>query len=913
MIKKIIAIVVVVILLGGGTYMYFHLKKTEIPVNSAIKAIPIDASFLFESRKTLPLWKNISVTSDIWKDLLEIPYFSELNGQLKSLDSIVRENPEIGSILESQSLFISAHINGMNRFNYLFVCSLPAGTSQTTLNSYLDSLKGNSPANDLHYEETTIHCLKIDETNSLYYTNSNGIFIASYAPALIKESLRQLESGISLMDNAYFTKVLNASGGQPAANLFINFQTFANVASHLANRNFLPILSSVQDFGQWMELDITVNPDELIMTGFTDCDSTGNQFLNLFQKQSSREIKAASVAPANTTYMLCHEFSDYAAFHKDYIQYLGRHNRSRTRTEWINRLQQNYNLNIEKYFYPWINTEVAEIITEPSDSSLQNDTYVLMEATDVKEAMTKLTLLADTLSARKKMKTADSNYMHHEIHNLNLDNVMGYILGSGFDGVTKSWFTSVGNYIVFGNSLKALKIFIYSYEGSNTLDKDNYYKDYVKQHVESESGIYVYNNMALSPLVYANYLDKSFTVDMKKHMNVFSKFHAASLQFSYLQGMFYTNLYLKRNPMFRKEIVPLWQVALDTTLQTPPCWVTEHITHGQYVLVEDKNETVYLISNNGHIEWKKQIEGDIQSPVFQVDALKNNKIQYLFNTAGNIILLDRKGNEFEGYPLKLKYSASGPINVFDYDNNRNYRLMLAGDDSKIHEYDINGKPVEGWAMPETRYQVKCAAHYLQLDNKDYIFFIDDGGKVYALDRKGNEKLNLDNRMPQHIRNFYVQEGKSLSDSYILASDSTGTVFKLSLTGELSTIQYLKGSYNNPDFVPGPTDSMGKQEMIFLSGTDLWAYNKDKTEQFHISAKDELENNLSLFVYPDRSLRIGAVDQKNDRIYLWNNSGNICPGFPIYGSGSFSIADMKNDGSLYLVTGADNKIYVYSLQ
>jgi hypothetical protein len=239
--------------------------------------------------------------------------------------------------------------------------------------------------------------------------------------------------------------------------------------------------------------------------------------------------------------------------------------------------------------------------------------------------------------------------------------------------------------------------------------------------------------------------------------------------------------------------------------------------------------------------------------------------------------------------------------------------MLAGDDSKIHEYDINGKPVEGWAMPETRYQVKCAAHYLQLDNKDYILFIDDGGKVYALDRKGNEKLNLDNRMPQHIRNFYVLEGKSLSDSYILASDSTGTVFKLSLTGELSTIQYLKGSYNDPDFVPGPIDSTGKQEMIFLSGTDLWAYNKDKTEQFHISAKDELENNLSLFVYPDRSLRIGAVDQKNDRIYLWNNSGNICPGFPIYGSGSFSIADMKNDGSLYLVTGADNKIYVYSLQ
>src|ERR1700679_2871370 len=99
MIKRIIAILVLILLLGGGTYVYFHFKITEVPINSAVKAIPIDASLVFEIRKTLPLWKSIANSSDIWQDLLEIPYFADLNGQLKSLDSIVRENPEIGSIL----------------------------------------------------------------------------------------------------------------------------------------------------------------------------------------------------------------------------------------------------------------------------------------------------------------------------------------------------------------------------------------------------------------------------------------------------------------------------------------------------------------------------------------------------------------------------------------------------------------------------------------------------------------------------------------------------------------------------------------------------------------------------------------------------------------------------------------------
>jgi len=912
MFKKILAILLPILFVAGGVYFYLHSKKVEVPEDTAVKAIPIDASFILESRKTLPLWKLISENSNIWKEFSDISSLSELDGQLKTLDSAVRENRDLEAILENEPLFVSAHINGMNHFNYLFVCSVPAN-SQAALTAYLDSLKGNSPANNLQYEETTIHCLQIDEKNMFYYTISNGIFISSFGPALIKESLRQLETGISLMNNAYFTKVLHTSGGQSEAHVFVNLQTFTNVSSSLFNRSFYPTLSSMQDLGQWMGLDVTINPDELIMTGFTDCDSTGSQFLNLFQHQSSHEIRVASVAPANTAFMVCHELSDYGLFHKNYLQYLGVHNKNRSRSEWIARIEQDYGVGIEKYFYPWIHNEIAQIVTEPSDSTLQNDTYVLLEATDINVAMNKLTTLADTMASRKKVKLVDSGYMHHEIRSLNVDNVTGNILGSCFDGVTKSWFTSVGNYVVFANSMNALKTFIYEYEGGNILEKDSYYKDYIRQHIESESGIYIYNNLMLSPVLYAKYLDKGCTGELKKMKDVFGKFNAASIQFSSLQGMFYTNIYFKRNPTYRKEINSLWQIALDTTLATHPYWVKDYISHGEYVLVEDKNESVYLLNNNGHIEWKKKIEGYIQSPIFEVDALRNRKIQYAFNTSDNIILLDRKGNSMDGFPVKLKYFASAPLSVFDYDNNRNYKLLLPGSDLKIHAYDLTGKPVKGWNMPETREIVKCPVHYCQIDKKDYIIAIDDAGKVYVVDRKGDEKMNLDNRMPAHLKDFYLTCGNSPSNSYIIANDSLGTVFKLSLSGELSTVQYFKGTKNGVCFAPGPKDSSGKQEAFFLNGNEISAYNTDKTERFHAKAKDRLYDTLLLFVCPDRSIKIGAIDPKNEHIYLWDNSGNLCPGFPVHGSGYFDITDMKNDGSLCLITGVGNKIYVYNLQ
>ena len=208
MLKKIVAILLPVLIFGGGLYFYLHQKKDKLPQNIAIKAIPIDASFIIESRRTLPLWKNISQNSDIWKEFLDAPFFSELNSKINTLDSVIHENPDFGNALENNPLFISAHINGMNHFNYLFICAVSAN-SQAAVASALGSLKGSTSSNDMQYEEITIHSIKIDDKTSFYYAISNGIFISSFSPALIKESLRQLESGISLMNNTYFTKILN--------------------------------------------------------------------------------------------------------------------------------------------------------------------------------------------------------------------------------------------------------------------------------------------------------------------------------------------------------------------------------------------------------------------------------------------------------------------------------------------------------------------------------------------------------------------------------------------------------------------------------------------------------------------------------------------------------------------------------
>jgi hypothetical protein len=907
-VKNIAIVILVLALMAGSIYEYFRLKKTEVPVSTAIAAIPIDASFVLECKQVYPFWKSVSQTSLIWQDLLGTETLGELNHNLAYLDSLLGTNVKVHTALEGNPFFISAHKNGMEHFDYLFICSLPDAAVQPNLLTFLAS---QGQVSQEEYEGTTVYTLKHGNNELTYAISINGIFICSFQLALVKESLRQLQSHISLLNNRYFTKVLNTTSGLSIAQLFINFQSMNKVVAPFMSQGIQFTLLSLPDFAQWMELDLSFTPNEIVMNGFTDCDTTGGQYLELFTHQQAREIKIASVVPSNTALMSCMELSDYSIFKKLYEKCEDQHRKLYKQKEWIDGVKKKYGLDPEKYF-SWINNEMALVITEPTDSTLQNDVYAVLGTNSTREARNLLDSLSVDVARADSIGSDTAQFMQHEIRCVGIDYILPALLGGIFEPIKKSYFTTLDGYVVFANSIEALKMFISHYEGGNTLEKDQYYQSFIKDHVENESGIYVYNNMALSPMLYEQYLDKPYATAIKKHADICRKFQAVSMQMSYMQGMFYTSIYLKRNPLFKKQAGALWQVALDTGVATAPCWVTDFKTQNKYVMVEDKADYVYLISNTGKALWKRKLDGKILSCAIEVDALKNGKTQFLFNTTKSIYVLDRNGSNLPNFPVRLSSSATAPVTLLDFDGDRKYRMLVSCSDKVIREYGINGKQVDGWAKPETDGTVNCGAKYFTLDNKDYALIVDDQGRVYAFDRKGKARFSLHNHLPQNISAFYITMGSSLANTYLYAADTAGVVSRLSLDDHLTKTHYLAGPSVRPDFTSADLDGDGKTKMIFLSSNEVFAYDSNKALIFHCSGKDSLTN-LQTFVFPENKLRIGAVDDKDNRLYLWDNHGAILSDFPLYGSLGFSISNMNNDGQLYLVAGSqDNNIYVYSL-
>ncbi|MBQ0741390.1 hypothetical protein J9332_44670, partial [Aquimarina celericrescens] len=57
---------------------------------------------------------------------------------------------------------------------------------------------------------------------------------------------------------------------------------------------------------------------------------------------------------------------------------------------------------------------------------------------------------------------------------------------------------------------------------------------------------------------------------------------------------------------------PLYTVHLDNEIASQPQFVTNHLTKKKEIIVQDQKNNLYLISTDGKILWKKELNGLIK-------------------------------------------------------------------------------------------------------------------------------------------------------------------------------------------------------------------------------------------------------------------------------------------------------------
>lgn len=911
MLKKIIYGLFIAAIITGGIYWFIYVRNVTAPVSSGINAIPPNAIIILESRQTKNVWKKLSQTNIMWEQLISTRTFAQLNNTASYIDSLLTLNEDVSAALENHSLFISAHIAPPQTYNLLYVFSLPNLTYESSIEKFFKNINNNKALAETDYTGVKIKTLHATGKEDLHIAFLNGIVMMSASENLVQEAIRQQKSGISLAKNNYFSKIISTAGKNADATVYINYKTFPKLINLFAAPSAKLNADAIADFADCSGWDITVKPNALSLTGFTQANDSTNCFLNLFMKQKPQEIELTKVIPYNTSQFLYFGISNFTTYYHDYKKYLNVKKQSSAYDYVISSINNRYNINVVNMFLNWMNNEMALVITEPSSVDFTDNCYAVFRSNSIENASGSLRYLSKIICSEESLKTDTSTFRNHLITFLNLPDIIPHLFGEEFSRIRNNYFTSIDNYIVFANTKEALKQFITSYENHKTLEEDKNYRKF-SENISTECNMYLYSSVPRSSYIYSTFLTNELSNDLEKNSTLLKKFEAAAIQFTAANKSFYSNIYLKYNPDQKKETGTLWEALLDTTLSSKPYLLNNHKTKAKDVFVQDDANKIYLISNTGKIIWIKQLHEKIISDVLQIDALKNNKLQILFNTRNNIYLFDRNGDDLKGFPIKLKSPATNSLSVIDYENNKEYRLFIATENKKIICYKPTGEQVSGFKFGKTDNAVSVPVKYFRAGNKDNLCAIDMKGKVYIIDRHGDTRVKLKEQMPGGISNYFIEPGKDYAATTIISSDTLGNIIKINLGGDKESIK-LQSFQTSPYFDYKDLNNDNKMEYIFLTRNELKVFSDDKSLLFKYDFKDTINSAPQFFLFPDGTGKIGIVSEKANEIYLFYENGSLYNGFPLTGKTFFSIGDINNEGSYTIVTGsADKRIYVYQL-
>jgi hypothetical protein len=407
-------------------------------------------------------------------------------------------------------------------------------------------------------------------------------------------------------------------------------------------------------------------------------------------------------------------------------------------------------------------------------------------------------------------------------------------------------------------------------------------------------------------------LNKADLISYKSNQDSLNRLQAFGFEINSNKNLYFTNAYVNYNSNETSQNVSLIEVKLDTSYSTIPSIVKNHYTKEKELLIQDNKNTLYLINNVGKIIWKRGLTESIVGKVHQVDRYKNEKLQYMFVTKNKIHQIDRNGIDVTGFPVELNAPVTKGLVVFDYDENRNYRMLVV-QGKNIHNFSVDGQIIKGWDF-KANDLVALEPILIQIKNKDYIVFSDKSGLVRVLNRKGEDRIKLTNKFPSETKNYTVWKNNALSNSGILGTDSNGIIYFLKLADEMET--FVLKSFDG-DFDIGYKDFNGDGilDFVFINDKSIQVFkNNRKIETIIPDIEFNPAYGVQSFKLNNNQTVNILTDRKEMKIYGYNEKGELISSFPIEGVSPSLVADIDNNKSYDLIVG-DNlgSLYIYSLE
>ncbi|EWH12605.1 ribonuclease HII [Cellulophaga geojensis KL-A] len=768
--------------------------------------------------------------------VLKINDYNSLTSSIKNNDilSSLKNSEQLKSFYDASKILNHIQPNTKGLLAFIAKDSIKHNYFYITKDSVnlnnLDSLYTNSTtsSNNINYKE-----YKVDST-SCFVANSKPFTLFSSDKSLIADVLG---NNTKIDNNIY--KLYNASNNKTAT-------LYTRKNSNTFLKNIFPIDSLHNNENtNWISLDINTKQNLLNLAGITTTNDSITNFLSLFKNTKAVANRVQEYAPLQTEAITSYTFTNYATFAKNRLEYLGEETK------------------IDSIF---TTVEEIAIITTKSKKAVLLQTF---GADNIDEY----------LSTFKKNISTDN-----PIVALNNNTILSALFSPLVNSFKANYYTILGNAFIFTEEIETLQDIISNYKAGTTFNKTPLYKSAIETMAKQSSVLQISNSKKLEGIIASN-----FTKNNKLKLNNY--FYASQLVAD--ANFYHTNITVQKinTKTEANTTAPIFTVQLDNDLATNPQFVKNHRTNKKEIIVQDIENNLYLISTDGKVLWKKQLDSKIQGEITQVDLYKNGRLQFAFTTNNQFIILDRNGETVEPFSITYDGGNLNDLAVFDYENNKNYRFVVT-QDKKVFMYNSKAKIVDGFTYTEASSSIVRKPKHFVVGNKDYLVFMLEDGSLKILNRVGKVRVKTTNKIAFSNNDVVLFKNK------FTVTDTTAILHQIATNGKTAATKFNLIKDHGLDATTNTLVLMD-QNTISIKGKkvslDLGMYSKPKI--FYINNK----------------IYVSVTDLQNQKIYLFDSNAAPIQNFPVYGSSLIDLADIDNDKKLELVAkDLDNSIIVYKI-
>lgn len=847
-----ILLISIILLIAYNSYI-----RTQDNTQSPITVIPTNASIVLQVNDVNNLSRSIKLAT-----------ISDRLKNIKQIESIIVEADKISNFFTKyqdffiqNSLYISLHQVSQHKSAVLY--STIFQRENIKQNKDVIALFSNDFITS-EYDNQTIYFSK---RLNRYFSLKDNILFYSNNKMLLTDAIRTSnENTDNLFVNPSFLNCYKTISNSANINLMINYNNLFALSNIFTN-----ISSDITHLSEWTATDLKLKDNAILSSGISTLNNTIDNFTDIFKGQSAQNLNVLNIIPQNTTQLFAISFDNPKEIYERKNKILQKKNRFWSWDKKRKLIEDSSNISYTDFIYEADNE--AGIFNTSASLSVEN-TYTYF---NTKESIRATSLI-------QGMILSTYNYKDYSINEIKDRKLTANLFGELFK-IDNPFFTTIDDYFIFGKSSVSLEYIIDNYKSKNVLSNNKSFKN-LDYYISNKANIFLYLNPSKTAETFKNRLinRESFSYNADS----ISKFTALTLQINTTKNGMLHNLCLFHDDKYKESIKEEWYFPLDTISAIHPQFVNNHFTNDKMILVQDHFNNLIALNSSGKKIWNKKIEGKILGEINHLDAYKNNKFQALFNTKNQLYLIDRNGNDVDGYPIKLPTTTSIGHSLFDYDKNKEYRILIVGNNNNIYNLNKKGKKIEGWKYLKTSNRVNKSPIHFIVNGKDFILNATSNTTTKLLARNGSDRVLF-----KDIQSFtsFVKISKS-GELYAIANENKLWVGNVNGSSEIIELPYLNDStkilaYNNGYYITH------KNSILYLSNNE--------SQEIEL---DSPANSLEL-------INEYVAITTNNYLYLFKDYQAI-EGFPIDSDGYFNISDIDKNGKINIVNIKNGFVYNYEL-